>query len=215
MQELQPLLPSDGFLAVGGVVGFFCKHAYARHRGSSGSQETSHQLKGIDRAFFLTLQALGLLPKIRPVLDQNKVREDAEEYEEHHCCDEDDMDEDLGVNQPEQSNRDSRDQFHFERRAAPLQIHRKLQTDGESLALDYEDADLSGLQFASFQDRLAFVLSNRTIRDFPRLDESRESTIDRIGSASGDIGLNPGQCQGIGEKYEVSKHFPRSNQVQA
>ena len=50
-RKLHRILASETFLSPGGVIGFFCKHAYARHRGStSATQNMIEQLKCIDRA---------------------------------------------------------------------------------------------------------------------------------------------------------------------
>lgn len=209
IHEVRQILASDSFLGDGGVVGSFGKHAYARHRGSASTQQTFDQLKGVDRAFFVTLQALELEPKVRPILDQRRVREDADEYHQEH----DDYD-DYGFavvrdTDNEHLQSQSREGFQTARQVVLAQMHQDLQHSGNTLVLEYEDGWRRNLEFASFQDRLAFTLSHRTIKGFPLLENRSEAdedtTVDRIGPISGPFGLYPGETHGIDEKYKVSK----------
>lgn len=54
----------------GGVLGFFCSHSYA-HASDMAAIDLPRKLKGSDMVLFAVLQALGLLVKVLPVLEDD------------------------------------------------------------------------------------------------------------------------------------------------
>lgn len=72
-------LKAPDFMTKGGVLGFYCQHAYA-HTNDNHRNRLPYALKGIDAVFYSTFYHLGLDVEVRPVMkgmpdeDDRKLR---------------------------------------------------------------------------------------------------------------------------------------------
>ncbi|KAL3419488.1 oxidoreductase [Phlyctema vagabunda] len=72
--KVKNLLKDESFESGGATMAFFCAHQYA-HTRSQSIELLPFALKGIDVAVFSVFKALGLMPSIRPILDNDNFRD--------------------------------------------------------------------------------------------------------------------------------------------
>ncbi|KAJ0422048.1 hypothetical protein BJY00DRAFT_311449 [Aspergillus carlsbadensis] len=70
---IKDLLAKDAFLKDGGVLGFFCSHAYA-HASPLAETHLPRALKGADLVLYSVFRSLGIEVSILPILDSDKGR---------------------------------------------------------------------------------------------------------------------------------------------
>ncbi|KAI5463890.1 oxidoreductase [Mariannaea sp. PMI_226] len=78
-QQIQAFLAQDPFSSKGGTLGFWCSHVYAYNHKSE--TPLPDNLKGVDAVLWEIFQALGLYPKIAPVMKMDdSIREEFSEW---------------------------------------------------------------------------------------------------------------------------------------
>ena len=66
--KVKDLLRDPAFMTKGGMLGFYCQHAYA-HTNRDVSRHLPYALKGVDAHIFSIFHHIGLETKIRPVME--------------------------------------------------------------------------------------------------------------------------------------------------
>jgi hypothetical protein len=69
--DLQAALQNSGFMKRGGILGFYCSHAYP-HSNTKLRKELPVALKGVDLLIFTVCRSLGLQTKARPIIEFDK-----------------------------------------------------------------------------------------------------------------------------------------------
>jgi hypothetical protein len=190
-RSIKSALCDPGFLPNGGLIGFHCNHAYARHRKSS-SLDVLACLKGVDRQVLLAFRQAGIDVGIAPVLSQIDMqamlnerleRGDGEEY----YCDSDEEDDEYQMPKPRWS-----EQFE--------QLLDRVQASPGTFEIPCKDVENKRGAFNTFEERLTHTLNTRRIRGLEssmlELDlENAAKEGEALGSASDRIGLAQG-CLG-------------------
>ena len=67
--KIKQLLRDPAFMSKGGVLGFYCQHAYA-HTNQNSCSRLPYALKGVDAHIYSIFHHIGLETKIRPVMEE-------------------------------------------------------------------------------------------------------------------------------------------------
>ena len=78
--DLQAALQTPGFMKSGGILGFYCNHAYP-HSHVTLRRELPMALKGVDLLVYAVCRSLGLKTKARPILEPEEDDDD-DDYDE-------------------------------------------------------------------------------------------------------------------------------------
>ncbi|KPI38516.1 uncharacterized protein AB675_4234 [Cyphellophora attinorum] len=217
-RSIKSALCDPRVLPNGGLMGFHCHHAYARHRKSS-SLDVLACLKGVDRQVFLAFRQAGIGVGIAPVLSQIDMqamvneRLTSGEGQDYYYCDSDVEDDEDQVLKPRWS-----EQFE--------QLLDRVQDSPGTFEIVYKDVEnMRGTGFNTFEERLTYTLYTRRIRGLKssllELDlENAAKAGEALGSASDRIGLAQGCLgnvqipshevrEGDDEEDELFEYWPR------
>ncbi|KAL6720878.1 hypothetical protein ACLMJK_002803 [Lecanora helva] len=72
-------LKAADFLPRGGILGFYCRHAYA-HSSNTHRNRLPYALKGLDAIFYSVFHRLGFNVRVKPIIFDNDIKGDREDY---------------------------------------------------------------------------------------------------------------------------------------
>lgn len=107
--ELRKIMSLGSFLPKGGTLGLYCTHSYIHNR-KSKEVDMPRSLKGVDMAFFMACQQLGLNIYTRPVRDPKEM----EWYDEYMCNSDSEVASDDALTGDEEGYYDQRRLLHDE-----------------------------------------------------------------------------------------------------
>ena len=133
--KVKKLLSDPAFMTKGGMLGFYCQHAYA-HTNRDLSSRLPYALKGVDAYIYSIFHHIGLETKIRPVMEE--IVEEEFPYE-----DEEDESSFVPVEEPEAQEKVPDEFLKDQQKDTPLLEEgagsgRYIGSDFHAIALDVE-----------------------------------------------------------------------------
>ncbi|KAL2074629.1 hypothetical protein VTL71DRAFT_8407 [Oculimacula yallundae] len=89
-QGVRDMLLEPGFMKLGGILGYYCRHPYSHTSPKMGKRLPS-ALQGVDMVLYSVFKSLGLKPQVGPILDPSDIQGVAENQFERVYGDEYDM----------------------------------------------------------------------------------------------------------------------------